>query len=691
VTVVNNSIKKSNRLIFEKSPYLLQHAYNPVNWYPWDNEAFKKAQVEDKPIFLSIGYSTCHWCHVMEKESFEDAEVANLMNDIFVSIKVDREERPDIDKIYMNFCQMLTGSGGWPLTIIMTPDKNPFFATTYIPKQNKYGRIGMLELIPRVKDLWLNKRNDVLQSSENIAKHFLKQNAATPGKNLDESILDLTFDRLSKLYDITNGGFGTSPKFPTMHYIYFLLRYWKRTKNEYALKMVEKTIKTMRAGGIWDHIGFGFHRYSTDEKWIVPHFEKMLYDQALISICCVEAYQATKDEKYKTIAEEIFTYVLRDMTSEEGGFYSAEDADSEGVEGKFYTWTKDEIRKIFSEKESDILIDIFNIGVSPLDSGSIFFINRPLEDITLKYNLPLKDLNQFIQDAIKKMFYERKKRIHPFKDDKILTDWNGLMISALAMGARVFNNKTYKKAAIKAADFIIDSLITKEGFLLHRYRDGQSAISGNLDDYSFFIMGLLDLYETTFNVSYLKTAIGLNKYLIKNFWDNENGGFYFTEINNSIASFRKIDIYDGAIPSGNSVELLNLIKLSRITADGSLEDKALRIVKAFSETIGKNPEAYTKFISSFNFMIGPSFEIVIAGDMDSDETKKIISSINSIFVPNKVVILRTIESNESEITRIAHYSKDMQIINNKPTIYICSNYECISPTNNINEVMKLLN
>jgi uncharacterized protein YyaL (SSP411 family) len=691
VAIANNNIKKSNRLIFEKSPYLLQHAHNPVNWYPWGNEAFKKAQTEDKPIFLSIGYSTCHWCHVMEKESFEDIGVAKLMNDIFVSIKVDREERPDIDKIYMDFCQMLTGSGGWPLTIIMTPYKNPFFAATYIPKQNKYGRIGMLELIPQVKELWLNKRSDILQSSENIAKHFLNQNASVPSKDLNKSLLDLTFDHLSQLYDINNGGFGTSPKFPTMHHIYFLLRYWKRTKNEYALKMVEKTLKAMRAGGIWDHVGFGFHRYSTDEKWTIPHFEKMLYDQALISIGCVEVYQATKDGKYKTIAEEIFTYVLRDMTSKEGGFYSAEDADSEGVEGKFYAWTKDEIRKIFSKQESDMLIDIFNIGVSSLESGSILFINRPLEDITLKYNLPLKDLNEFIQDAIKKMFYEREKRIHPFKDDKILTDWNGLMIYALAMGARVFDNKSYEKAAATSADFIINSLITKEGFLLHRYRDGQSAISGNLDDYSFFIMGLLELYETTFNISYLKTAISLNKYLIENFWDKKDGGFYFTKIDNDIAGFRKKDVYDGAIPSGNSIELLNLIKLSRITANTELEEKIFKILKAFSETIEKSPEAHTQFISSFDFIIGPSFEIVIVGDKDSDETKKIIAGANSIFVPNKVVILKTSESKEPEITRIAHYTKDMQIINDKPTIYICSNFECKSPTNNIKEILKLLN
>jgi uncharacterized protein YyaL (SSP411 family) len=573
----------------------------------------------------------------------------------------------------------------------MTPDKKPFFAATYIPKHNKYGRIGMLELIPQIKDLWLNKRNDLLQFSENIAKHFLKQNASIPGKDLDKSLLDLTFDHLSQLYDITNGGFGTSPKFPTMRHIYFLLRYYKRTKNDYALKMVEKTIKAMRAGGIWDHIGFGFHRYSTDEKWIVPHFEKMLYDQALISIGCIEAYQVTGNEKYKTIAEEIFTYVLRDMTSELGGFYSAEDADSEEVEGKFYTWNKDEIRKIFPKQESDMLIDIFNIGISNLESGSVLYFNKPLEEIASKYNLSLKDLNEFMQDSIKKMFYERKKRVHPFKDDKILTDWNGLMISALAMGARVLDNKTYEKAAIDATDFIINNLITKDGLLLHRYRDGHSAILANLDDYAFFVMGLLELYQTNFNILYIKVAISLNKYLIDNFWDNDNGGFYFTKINNETAGFRKKDIYDGAIPSGNSIALLNLIKLSRIAADNGLEDKAFKILKTFSETIEKSPEAHTQFISSFDFIIGPSFEIVVVGDINSNETKKILKAINLAFAPNKVVILKTSESKEPEITRIAHYSKDMQIINNKSTIYVCSNFSCKLPTNDINDMLKLVN
>ncbi|HEY5500939.1 MAG TPA: thioredoxin domain-containing protein [Candidatus Humimicrobiaceae bacterium] len=682
--------KKSNRLIFEKSPYLLQHAYNPVDWYPWGEDAFAKAIKEDKPIFLSIGYSTCHWCHVMEKESFEDSNIAILLNEAFVCIKVDREERPDIDKIYMNFCQLLTGSGGWPLTIIMTSDKKPFFAGTYIPKQNKYGRVGLFELIPQIQSLWLNKRSDILQSSENIANHFLNLRAPSPDKSLNESIMGLTFERLEQLFDLKNGGFGKSPKFPTMHHLYFLLRYYRRTKNENALKIIEKTINAMRAGGIWDHIGFGFHRYSTDEGWIIPHFEKMLYDQALISIGCLETYQATGNKLYSNIAEDIFAYVLRDMTSSEGGFYSAEDADSEGAEGKFYTWTNDEIKKIFSGQKADMVIDIFNIGKTSIDEGSVLYISKSLEDIALKYNLSLETLNQFMQDARKDMFENRKKRIHPFKDDKILTDWNGLMISALALGARVLEKKEYKNAAINAADFIINKLITEEGNLLHRYRDGESAIPANLDDYTFFIMGLIELYETTFDTAYLKTALNLSKALIENFWDSKNGGFYFTKNDAELSNFRQKDIYDGAIPSGNSIALLNLIKLGRITADTDLEEKAVLITKAFSKIIEKSPEAYTQFISSFDFLLGPSYEIVIVGDLDSSETKQILGTINLRFIPNKIVILKQPENINDTITDISDYLKDFKVLNNKPTIYACSNYTCNVPTNDIKTMLELL-
>ncbi|MBM3700440.1 MAG: thioredoxin domain-containing protein [Actinobacteria bacterium] len=681
---------KANHLVSEKSPYLLQHAYNPVNWYPWGKDAFKKAKTEDKPVFLSIGYSTCHWCHVMEKESFEDTEVANILNDTFICIKVDREERPDIDKIYMKYCQMLTGSGGWPLTIIMVPDKKPFFAATYIPKNNKYGITGMLSLIPLIKDLWLNRRSEIIDNSKKIAGLYMSADTQKSGGVFDSSILDITFDRLAQLFDISNGGFGTAPKFPTMHHLYFLLRYHKRTKNEYALNMVEKTINDLRSGGIWDHIGFGFHRYSTDEKWIVPHFEKMLYDQAQISIACIEAYQVTMEEKYKDIAQDIFSYILRDMTSENGGFYSAEDADSEGIEGKFYTWTKNDIKKLFNDKDSGLIIDVFNVGISNLESGSVLYIDKPLNDISAKYGMSLKDLDSFLQSSIKKMCISRNKRIHPFKDDKILTDWNGLMISALSLGARVFNNSSYQNAAVAAADFILDNLITEEGNLLHRYRDGQPAIAANLDDYSFFIMGLIELYQATFNISYLKTAIKLNKYMLENFWDEKAGGFYFTHQNSELNEFAQKDTYDGAIPSGNSIALLNLIKLGRITGDSLFEDKALEVIKAFSGTVNKAPEAYTQFISSYDFLLGPTYEIVIAGDKNSRQVKQILNDINSVFAPNKVVVLKQPGNEGNQLSAIAPYLSSMGMINEKPAIYACSNYTCKAPISEVDGLIKLL-
>ena len=685
--------KKANNLINEKSPYLLQHAYNPVDWFPWGDEVFSRALTEDKPVFLSIGYSTCHWCHVMEKESFEDVRVAKLLNDTFYCIKVDREERPDIDKVYMEYCQALTGSGGWPLTIIMTPDKKPFFAGTYIPKYNKYGRTGMIELIPRIRDLWLNRRGEITESSKNITKLFSEKDISREGRALDSSIFALAFEHLAQLYDITNGGFGTSPKFPTIHHIYFLLRYWKRTKNEYALKMAEKTLMAMRSGGIWDHIGLGFHRYSTDERWIVPHFEKMLYDQALISIACIETYQITKDETYKKIAQDIFTHVLHDMTSPEGGFYSALDADSEGVEGKFYTWDKNEIKKIFPGKSSDIIIDFYNIGKSDLESGSVLYTGRSGEDMAStasKYGMSLQEFDKFIESSRKKLFSEREKRIHPFKDDKILTDWNGLMIAALSKGGIVFNNMEYTETAASAADFIISKLTGPDGSLLHRYRDRQSGIPANLDDYAFFIMGLLELYESGFDIEYLKKAIEYNKYLADNFWDERNGGFYFTTANTDLPGPRQKNVYDGAIPSGNSIALFNLIKLARITGDQSLEDKANKLAVAFSGTIVKAPQAYTQFISSFDFAQGPFYEVVIAGDPGSKETKKVLNSIVSVFIPNRVLLLKNPGGKGTGISRIAPYTKDMQMINNKPTIYICSGYSCKSPTNDLNEALRML-
>jgi uncharacterized protein YyaL (SSP411 family) len=678
---------KPNRLIYEKSPYLLQHAYNPVNWYPWGEEAFEKAKKEDKPVFLSIGYSTCHWCHVMEKESFEDDEVASLMNDVFVSIKVDREERPDIDSIYMALCQAMTGSGGWPLNLILTQDKRPFHAMTYIPKENRFGRTGMMELIPRIKQLWDSNRNMVEEAADRNLNAL--DTGSSAGEKPGVDILHQAYEHILGMFDEEHGGFGHAPKFPTPHNLMFLLRYWKRTGDKMALMMVEKTLSAMRNGGIYDHIGFGFHRYSVDPGWLVPHFEKMLYDQAMLAMAYIEAYQATGKEDYKKTGSEILTYVMRDMTSREGGFFSGEDADSEGDEGKFYLWTKNEICQVLRDEENELINKIFNVkenGNFPDGNRrNILYLSKPVPEVS---DFTAVKLERSIESSRDKLFKAREKRIHPGKDDKILTDWNGLMIAALAKASQAFDEPGYSKAAKKAADFILSKMRKEKSGFFHRYRDGEAAISGFLDDYSFFIWGLLELYEATFDIHYLKAAIELNEDLLTHFWDNRAGGFFITSDDARNILIRKKDIYDGAVPSGNSVSMLNLIRLGRIKADPELERKAEAIGQAFSGVIELAPAGYAMFMSSLDFALGPSYEIVIAGDLQADDTKEMLKALRKEFLPNKVVIFRPDE--ESEITRISKYTKNLSSRKGKATAYVCRNLRCILPVTEPGKMLELL-
>ncbi|MFX0106597.1 MAG: thioredoxin domain-containing protein [Candidatus Hodarchaeota archaeon] len=684
-------IKKfKNHLVNEKSPYLLQHMENPVDWYPWGVEAFNKANQEDKPIFLSIGYSTCHWCHVMAHESFEDEEVANIMNEVFVSIKVDREERPDIDKIYMTICQMMTGSGGWPLTIIMTPEKKPFFAGTYFPKQTRFGRIGLIELIKRIKELWLNQRNELLNSAEQITFSLQNLDQESPGDKFSQEILKETYQHLFKQYDSVNGGFGNRPKFPTPHNLVFLLRYWKRTGDKKALEMVEKTLKAMRKGGIYDHIGFGFHRYSTDSLWLVPHFEKMLYDQALIAIAYIEAYQATKHIEYKRTAQEIFSYVLRDMMSPEGGFYSAEDADSEGEEGKFYVWSKGELEKILQEEELDIIVKAFNVQ----DSGNYLeeASGKKTGDniLHLQNNFEIEFQNKF-EIIRSKLFNSREKRIHPHKDKKILTDWNGLMIAALAKGAIAFQEKKYLKVAKKTVKFILSNLREKNNKLLHRFKDGVSEIKAYLTDYSFLIWGLIELYEATFDIFYLKTALELHEIQINDFWDDNIGGFYFTAENSEELLTRQKEIYDGAIPSSNSIAMLNLLRLSYITGNHILEEKADILNRVFSNKIKANPLAYTQFLVAIDFAVGPTYSLVIAGDSDAEDTIDLIKSIQKEYLMNKVIIHRKTEHEFPDMDKLSNFIKFFIKLDNKAIAYVCINKTCQPPTSDPQKIISYLN
>ncbi|MFC2001151.1 thioredoxin domain-containing protein [Chloroflexota bacterium] len=692
-------IKQQNSLAFEKSPYLLQHAGNPVDWHPWAEEAFDRARKENKPIFLSIGYSTCHWCHVMAHESFEDPEVSRLLNETFISIKVDREERPDIDMVYMTACQMMTGSGGWPLTIIMTPDKEPFFTATYIPKETRFGRVGMLELIPRIKDIWATRQTEALSSASQITTALQGTTLEAPGKELNDSVLHFAYKQLAERFDERYGGFSQAPKFPTPHNLLFLLRYWRRTGNEKVLQMVEKTLQAMRSGGIYDHVGFGFHRYSTDQQWLVPHFEKMLYDQALLAIAYTEVYQATGREEYAQTAREIFTYVLRDMTSSEGGFHSAEDADSEGEEGKFYLWTKDEIQKILSAEEAALTVKVFNISedgnfideIAGRKYGrNILHLTKAIDELAAGLNISVPKLQAKIAGVQQKLFAHREKRIHPHKDDKILTDWNGLMVAALAKGAQVFDEPEYASAAKRAADFTLKHVRTSEGRLLHRYRDGEAALTANAGDYAFFVYGLLELYEATFDVNYLKAALELNEDFLRYFWDHDNGGFYFTADDGENLLIRQKEIYDGAIPSGNSVAMLNLLRLGRITANTDFEDKAAKIGQAFYENVRQSPSAHTQLMVAIDFAAGPAYEVVIASGSQADDTKRMLDAIRKLFVPNKIVILRPTDQETLDIDDIAPFTRYHSSIDGIATTYVCLNYNCKLPTTDISSLPKLL-
>jgi len=693
------TMNSGNRLKFEKSPYFLQHADNPVVWYPWGEEAFEKARKENKPIFLSLGYSTCHWCHVMAHESFEDPVVAHLLNNAFISIKVDREERPDIDKLYMTVCQMMTGSGGWPLTIIMTPDKKPFFAATYIPKETRFGRTGMLDLVPRIQEIWTTRQSEVLDSAQQIVTALQQIPADVQTEELTESTLKTAYEQLAQRFDKQNGGFAEAPKFPTPHNLLFLLRYWKRSDNGNALAMVEKTLRSMRQGGIYDQVGYGFHRYSTDRTWLVPHFEKMLYDQALLAMAYIETYQATGEKEYEETARNIFSYVLRDMTAKEGGFYSAEDADSEGEEGKFYLWSQDELEQVLSPEETRIVLTVFNTtpegnfsdeATGRKTGSNILHLTKSIAETAADLKVTEQALHTTLEAARQKLFAARKKRIHPHKDDKILTDWNGLMIAALAQGARAFDEPLYQRAAERAVDFTLKQMRKPDGRLLHRYRDKEAAIMANLDDYAFFTWGLIELYETTFEAKYLKTALDLNKDMLTHFWHDTTGGFYFSPDDGEELLVRQKEVYDGAIPSGNSVAMLNLLRLGRITTNLDFEKKAAQIAQVFSRTLKEFPSAHTQLMQALDFAVGPSYEIVIVGDLESKDTRQMAQNIRALFLPNKIVLFRPSSQELPEICHIAEFSKNLTTLDGKTTVYVCTNYMCKFPTTDLNKVYDLL-
>lgn len=742
-----NTEKQPNRLINEKSPYLLHHAYNPVDWYPWSQEAFDTARNEDKPIFLSIGYHACHWCHVMERESFEDEEVAGIINRSFIPIKVDREERPDIDHMAMSYCQYMTGAGGWPLTVLMTPDRQPFFAGTYFPKHSQYGRPGLMDILNQVTELWQAEKDKVIQTAaelyETVIRHYrgdhqsasvvtkTKRALTFSEKEIDssniwgKSVLNKGYTLLADKFDPEYGGFGNAPKFPAPHNLGFLLRYSLAEPESKALLIVEKTLDSMADGGIYDHIGFGFARYSTDRNWLVPHFEKMLYDNAGLALIYLEAYQLTKKEKYRRVALEIFQYVLRDMTFQEGGFYSAEDADSEGEEGKFYLWSRDEITDTLRngiesykkknlvdhdtedyeisvlerfitqpEELAKIYCEIYGITAKGNYEGknipSRIFTAR--EDLASRYSLSGGELEEILTVCNVILFKARESRVHPAKDDKILVSWNGWMIGALAKGVQVLTSDASRKsdreslllAAEKAAGFILSRMIAPDGRLLARYRDGETGILGYLDDYAFLIYGLLELYMACGKKEYLEQAIHLQEEQEKLFRDETNGGYYFTGCDAEELLIRPKEIYDGAMPSGNAVSASNLVRLGRLTGESKWQELAEGQIMAFQTTVEDYPPGYTAFLQAVQNISRPGEELVLSGTANNEAREEMQAVIFEDFHPYAVIAYND-SSLKGIIPRMADYPVGDALV-----AYYCRDFACREPVKTPGALAKIL-
>jgi len=698
----------TNRLAGEKSPYLLQHAHNPVDWYPWGKEAFEAASAQDKPVFLSIGYSTCHWCHVMEKESFSDPGIAALMNSRFICIKVDREERPDIDSIYMSAVVAMTGSGGWPLTVFLTPDQKPFYGGTYFPPEDRWGISGLTTVIESVTDAWENRRAEVTRSGDMLTEALGGRSAGGgDAVSLGGGTLSAAYAHFESTFDREWAGFGTAPKFPMGHNLSFLLRYADREKESDALMMAERSLGAMADGGMYDQIGGGFHRYSTDDQWRIPHFEKMLYDQAILSKACLEAYQATGNERYADIARETLDYVLRDMTDAGGGFYSAEDADSpvpgnpeQKREGAFYLWTREGVLALIGDDDGEVVA--YHFGITPegnaiadphgeFKNENVLYRAHTLEETARHFDRSPGDVREIIAGASGALFAERAGRPRPHLDDKILTDWNGLMISSFAAASRALNEPAYREAAERSARFIMENLLDDDGRLLHRHRDGASGIPGTIEDYAFFIHGLIDLYEATFDGTYLAEAGRLAVLMRDLFWDAEAGGFFFTAIGSEPLIIRTKEVYDGAIPSGNSVAALDLIRLGRMTAKPEWESLAADLMSAFSADIAAAPSAYSFMLMGLDFAVGPAREIIIVEGDGAVAVPAMAKAIYARFIPNKVVVLRPADDDEAApLIDLAPFLESHRALSGKTSVYVCMNYACRAPATSVEDLEALL-
>lgn len=700
VSLINPSTAtagKANRLIREQSPYLLQHAHNPVDWFPWGDEAFAKAKKEGKLIFLSIGYSTCHWCHVMEAESFEDDEVAVLLKQDYIAIKVDREERPDIDQFYMQVATELNGSGGWPLTIIMTPDKTPIFAGTYFAKERRFNRPGLMDLLPQIVEVW-QKDPEGLRKSGTAVLSNLRQRHAGSAQSATLSIaqFEQAENILRQSFDQNLGGFGEAPKFPSPHNLSFLLQRYYRTGDSELLGIVEKTLQAMRAGGIYDQIGFGFHRYSTDAEWLVPHFEKMLYDQAGLARVYLEAFQITGKDEYKTTAQEIFTYVSGQMQDPAGGFYSAEDADSNGVEGEFYVWQKQELIDVLGAKRGEQFAQIFNTlstgnfsayipGEPP--GTNILHRKKSLTHWAEALNLPLEELQHQLEEDRIQLFEFRKQRIHPFRDDKVITAWNGQMISALALGARSLGDPKLLVKAEQATHFILSQMLTEEGQLLRRWRNGHAAINAFASDYAYMARGLLDLYQSSLKPRYLQQALNLAEQLAIHFTDQQ--GQLVETTADSELPLRISELYDGALPSAGSITIEIYARLYLLTGDKLWSKRSESLLSASAAQINRYPAGYTQFLLGASLLLEPTRELVIVGSNGSSDTNALLADVQQKFMPDTTLLLRPTEDSEL-LDKLVPFVSEMTTVGDQATAYLCQNFACQRPQTKPEELEKLL-
>ncbi|MEZ5429453.1 MAG: thioredoxin domain-containing protein [Pyrinomonadaceae bacterium] len=670
----------TNKLIDETSPYLLQHAHNPVEWYPWGDEAFEKAEAEDKPVLISIGYSACHWCHVMERESFEDEETARLMNENFVNIKVDMEERPDVDKIYMNFVQSTTGSGGWPLNVFVTPDKLPFYGGTYFPPEPRYRMPAFRQILLSVAEAWKTKREELLRSANDILGE-LRRTGALAGMtsgNLSPELADSAFNVLARSFDAVNGGFGGAPKFPPSMSLEFLLRYHRRTGNEKALEMVERTCLKMAHGGIFDQLGGGFHRYTVDAIWLTPHFEKMLYDNAQLTRVYLHLFQTTGDDFYKRIAVETLGYVRREMLDERGGFYSAQDADSEGVEGKYFVWTPEETGALLGEDDARIFNFYYDVSEDGnFEEKNILNVKNTLEETAEVFGIGAKDVVEILERSREKIFAAREKRVKPFRDEKVLTAWNGLMLAAFAEAAAVLDDEDYLGIAKENADFILENM-QRDGYLLRSYKDGRAKLNAYLEDYANLADALVELFQVSGEIRYLRGAIDLTNILLDEFWDEDEGGFFFTGEGHEELIVRTKDFFDNASPSGNSVAVDVLLKLRHLTGDEKYERFAVALLRLLAAQIGRYPQAFGRALSALEFYLGTVKEIVIIGERGNELAKEVWKN----YLPVKIVV----PAEDSGAADLVPLLRDRTKIDGKPTVYVCENFACRFPVTSIEEL-----